>query len=279
MKASMTPTVAGPPGLFTGNAAAMASYYDTVLLPGLFGPWADDLVTRLPMRASDQVLDVACGTGALSASLAARLTAGGRVLGVDLAPAMLSIGRGKSMPDTQFCVGDAVALPVKDGQFDGVVSQQGLQFVPDRAAAVREMRRAARGGAWLAVACWTAAAEQVPMLAFRTALQDRGWAEAAAALTTPFSLADPTELAALVADNGFGAVRVETVTLEVHLPEPAVFAHGYAQVPPFQSAYLAATQDERDAFVDDVAGRLAAYKSAYGMSAPMTSSLVFAAAV
>ncbi|MDQ1726718.1 MAG: hypothetical protein QOK14_763 [Frankiaceae bacterium] len=266
------------PALFAGDASAMANYYDAVLVPGLFKPWAEDLASRLPLAPTDHVLDVACGTGALSAAIAARLADGGRLLGTDLAAGMLMMAERKAIPRARFRVGDAVAQPVADAEFDGVTCQQGLQFVPDRAAAVREMRRALKPGGWLAVACWTAVAEQVPMVAFWTALRNRGWTDAADALAAPFALWDKDELARLVTGSGFEDVRVETVTRDVHLPAPRDFAHGYAQVPPFRAAYLAATQDERDAFVADVDAQLASYANADGTSAPMTSNIVFATA-
>jgi ubiquinone/menaquinone biosynthesis C-methylase UbiE len=276
---SSGPVASAAPALFAGDATAMANYYDTVLVPGLFMPWAVDLASRLPLAPTDHVLDVACGTGALSAAIAARLTDGGRLLGTDLAAGMLMMAVRRAIPRARFRVGDAVAQPVDDAGFDGVTCQQGLQFVPDRAAAVREMHRALKPGGWLAIACWTHISDQVPMLAFWSALRNRGWTDAANALAMPFSLCDKDELAGLVASSGFQDVRVETVTRDVHLPKPRDFAHGYAQVPPFAADYVAATGEERDAFADDVEAQLSSYATADGTSAPMTSNIVFATAV
>ena len=276
----MTESAGGPPsavpGLFAGDAGAMAAYYDTYLVPGLFRPWATELVARLPLEPADAVLDVACGTGALSAALAARLGDGGRVLGVDLAPGMVLLAERKGIPRTRFRVGDALALPVGDGEFDGVTCQQGVQFMPDRTAAVREMRRALRDGGWVAIACWTRIDEQVPMVAFHSALTRRGWTAAADALLVPFSLSAPDELRELLSRNGFSDVSVETVTRAVQLPAAREFAHGYAQVPPFRTAYLAATEEEREAFADDVVASLEAFATPGGVSAPMTSLVAVA---
>ena len=109
----MQPTPSAPesaPGLFAGDASAMSSYYDSVLVPGMFTPWARDLVTRLPLSPGDHVLDVCCGTGALAEALVARLTDGG-VLGTDLAPAMVAAAERKDIPRAMFRVGDAMAQP------------------------------------------------------------------------------------------------------------------------------------------------------------------------
>ena len=264
-------------GLFTGDASAMSSYYDSVLVPGMFTPWARDLVARLPLSPGDHVLDVCCGTGALAEMLVERLTEGG-VLGTDLAPAMVAVAERKDIPRAMFRVGDAAAQPVADGDFDGVTCQQGLQFVTDKAAAVREMHRVLRPGGWLAVSCWTTIGDQVAMAAFWTALVNRGWDTAAAAIAVPFSLPEAGELAALAAASGFVDVRIDTVTRDIVLPVPAEFAHGYAQVPPFAAPYAAATPQEREAFVADVVRLLSPYTDGTSTTTPTTSHLLFATA-
>ncbi len=268
-----------PPALFGGDATAMAEFYDTAMVPGLFTPWAEDLVDRVPLAAGQRVLDVACGTGVLAAALAARLVDnGGSVLGVDLAPAMVARAVAKQIAGATFRVGDALAQPVSDGEVDGVTCQQGLQFMPDRLAVLREMRRALRSGGWLAVSCWTQISEQPPFAAFANALGARGWAVEAAAIGVPFCLFDADELAALAAQAGFAAIRVETETLQVALPPARVWADGYANVPPFAGAYKAATPQEREVFLSDVEERLSPFATAAGVVAPMTSNILIAAA-
>ncbi|MDT5341895.1 MAG: hypothetical protein QOE52_1079 [Mycobacterium sp.] len=268
-----------PPALFGGDATAMADFYDTAMVPGLFTPWAEDLARRVPLAAGHRVLDVACGTGALAAVLAAHLVGGGGgVLGTDFAPAMVARAEAKGIPGATFRVGDAVAQPVPDGEFDGVTCQQGLQFIPDRLGAMREMRRALRVGGWLAVSCWTQISEQPPFAAFAAALAGRGWTVEAAAIGVPFSLFDPGDLVALAEQAGFGAIRIETVTLQVVLPPARAWADGYAHVPPFVGAYTAATPHDRELFLSHVEDQLSPFATADGVAAPMTSNILTATA-
>ena len=135
-----------------------------------------------------------------------------------------------------------------------------------------------RDGGWLAVSCWTQISEQPPFAAFATALAGRGWTVEAAAIGVPFSLFDPGDLVALAEQAGFGAIRIETVTLQVVLPPARVWADGYAHVPPFAGAYQAATPEDREAFLSHVENQLSAFATASGVAAPMTSNILLASA-
>jgi len=54
----------------------------------------------------------------------------------------------------EYVEASAAELPFQDGRFDAVLCQQGLQFFPERAAAVREMRRVLRRGGVAGIAVW-----------------------------------------------------------------------------------------------------------------------------
>jgi SAM-dependent methyltransferase len=88
-------------------------------------------------RPTDRVLDLACGTGLVSAVFVGRV---GRIVGVDITAAMAEQAR--HFLD-ELVIAPAEALPFPDGQFDVVVSRQGIQFMtlPD---AIREMVRVTR---------------------------------------------------------------------------------------------------------------------------------------
>jgi len=101
-----------------------------------------DDVRRLlrPASAGETLLDVGCGTGHWSAFL---VEMGYQVTGVDVSPAMIEVARA-AMPECTFQVADAHQLPFDDGAFDVVASMATLEFLPDQAAAIREMARCAR---------------------------------------------------------------------------------------------------------------------------------------
>lgn len=102
-------------------------------------------------------LDVGCGPGNVTASLARAAGPGGLALGLDLSEAMLVRAvRAQAGPQIGFLRADAQRLPLRDETVDAVVSIAMLQLVPDPAAALAEMARVLRAGGRLAVMVPTA---------------------------------------------------------------------------------------------------------------------------
>src|SRR5262249_26707470 len=110
----------------------------------------------------------------------------------------------------------ADALQVDSHVFDVIVCQQGLQFFPDKPAALREMKRAGRHGARVGVACW-APIETQPMFAAMARALDEYFGEEAGRgyLGGPWGLTDADELGRLVEDAGFTEVNIEQRSLTV----------------------------------------------------------------
>jgi arsenite methyltransferase len=102
----------------------------------------------LAARPGEQLLDVGCGPGFTVAELLDDVGPRGRVVGVDVSAPMLAVAahRCAGTGDVTFLEGDATALPVDDGVFDGVICMQVLEYVADLAAALAEMKRALRPG-------------------------------------------------------------------------------------------------------------------------------------
>lgn len=117
--------------------------YDRGLGPVLFEHYAQDMAHRAALRAPRAVLEVAAGTGVVTRKLRDVLHPQARLTATDLNAPMLDVARAKFKPgeDVAFSVADALALPFADGAFDCLVSQFGLMFFPDKAAAHREAWR------------------------------------------------------------------------------------------------------------------------------------------
>ncbi|MEM7025546.1 MAG: class I SAM-dependent methyltransferase [Pseudomonadota bacterium] len=122
------------------------------------GRWSRRLAVRFldfaGLEDAGSVLDAGCGTGALSSELLAR-TEKARIVGIDLSAAYIAHARDSlSDPRIRFEIGDLIALPFADGEFDHVYSQLVLQFVPDSRRAVGELVRVTRPGGKVSAAVW-----------------------------------------------------------------------------------------------------------------------------
>jgi len=207
--------------------ASAAEVYEELYLPAMFQEWAPRLADAARVRSGQRVLDVACGTGVLARALAERVGHGGAVVGLDINEGMLAVARRKG-PRVEWREGAAEALPFAEAAFDAVVSQFGLMFFHDRAAAIREMLRVLRPGGRLAVAVWDAL-ERVPAYAAFVALLDRLFGRGTAeALRSPFVLGDPDGLRALFRSGG--APDVEIVTHQGTVRFPTLETWVYADV-------------------------------------------------
>src|SRR5262244_133860 len=121
--------------------------YERSLVPSIFGPWANDLVDVAALQPGERVVDIACGTGIVARAAARRVGADGSVVGLDLSMPMLEAARSAATAEgvsIEWREGSAVKLPLVEAAFDVVLCQQGLQFVPDRRAALGEMHRVLR---------------------------------------------------------------------------------------------------------------------------------------
>jgi arsenite methyltransferase len=109
-----------------------------------------------PLNPGDAVLDLGCGAG-VDSLVAARLVGpGGRVVGLDVTPAMLERARGNQaqlgLANLTFQVGDAEALPFPDGNFDAVISNGVFNLTLDKEKALKEAHRVLKPGGRLLLA-------------------------------------------------------------------------------------------------------------------------------
>jgi ubiquinone/menaquinone biosynthesis C-methylase UbiE len=173
-----------------------AEIYEEFFLPALFQEWTERVADAAQIQGGDRVLDVACGTGVLARTVAARVSPTGSVIGLDVNPGMLAVAAQKA-PHIDWRHGQAEALPFDAASFDAVVSQFGLMFFEDREAAIREMARVLRPGGRVAVAVWDSLDNTPGYAAMVELLHNLFGEHAARGLRTPYNLGDKTTLRAL----------------------------------------------------------------------------------
>jgi trans-aconitate methyltransferase len=121
-----------------------AELYDAA--HGFVWTFGRELLGMLAPREGERILDVGCGTGHLTAGIAA---AGARVLGIDQSPAMIEQARA-NYPAIEFAVQDARALPYR-AEFDAVFSNAVLHWVQPAGDAAAGIARALKPGGRLVV--------------------------------------------------------------------------------------------------------------------------------
>jgi ubiquinone/menaquinone biosynthesis C-methylase UbiE len=114
------------------------------------------------VRPGFHVLDIGCGTGAITSGIAKAVGPEGSVVGVDRDESLLAIAREEhgAIGNLRFESGDA-ALLAFDGRFDFVASSRALLWMPDPGLAIAKMKQAAKSGGAvvvldynLAANCW-----------------------------------------------------------------------------------------------------------------------------
>src|ERR1700755_3166224 len=160
----------------------------------------------------ERVLDVGCGAGASSLALAARVGAGGQVLGVDISEPLIGRARALAPQDTPalFRVADASSAELPEGAFDILFSRFGVMFFDDPTAAFAHMRRALRPGGRVAFVCWRSAAEndwvRLPMGALKGILAPSAPPDPEA--PGPFSFGDRGRVSRILTAAGFADIAI-----------------------------------------------------------------------
>lgn len=171
----------------------------------------------------ERVLDVGCGAGASSRALAARVGAGGQVLGVDISEPLIDRARTLAQQDTPalFQVADASSAELPQGAFDILFSRFGVMFFDDPTAAFAHMRRALRPGGRVAFVCWRGAAEndwvRLPMGALMGIVPPSALPDPEA--PGPFSFGDRERVARILTAAGFTDIAISPFDASVPFGE------------------------------------------------------------
>ena len=143
------------PDRIAGMFDAIAPRYDVlnhVLSAGIDRRWRDRALLALGLTGHETLLDVCTGT----ADVALQARGASRVIGVDFAAAMLSVGRRKVLAaeeDRRITLvrGDATRLPVRDRVADAATIAFGIRNVEEPERACAELARVMRNGGRLAI--------------------------------------------------------------------------------------------------------------------------------
>jgi ubiquinone/menaquinone biosynthesis C-methylase UbiE len=258
----------------SGNAAEL---YEQYLVPTIFVPWAQHLLSKAVPKQGDNILDVACGTGIVARMAKARVGATGRVVGVDLNGGMLSVARTIDAGGTiDWIEADVCAIPLEDNTFETAYCQQGLQFFPDKVAALSEISRLLHpGGKCLVVVAQSL--EKNPLMRSQVAALTRHVDESAAAgIRAVCGLSEGHEIAELFNAAGYRDVRWETVDLTLTYKDGREFVRNGIMSTPVAGVISTWPEESRNALLDDILEGFGNYFDGRSLTFPHVSSVVIA---
>ena len=169
--------------------------------------------------------------------------------------------------------GSATALPFVTSAFDVVVCQQGVQFFPDRLAALREMHRVLRPGGRVALVVWGALAHNPGHAALAQGLAHHMGTAVAAVLHTSFSLGDAEVFHRLLAQAGFRDVVLSRSVQILRFASPEAFVRVWVRGSVLGRAGVEVRDDVFTAMVSEVTAALRPYVTEEGLGVPIAAHL------
>lgn len=263
-------------------AGSAAETYERALVPAVFAAWAPLVVDLADPRLGERVLDVACGTGVVARLVAQRVGRTGEVVGLDLNPGVLAVAASITSNATPTSAAitwreaNATKMPLPDAAFEIAYCQLGLQFFPDRPAALREMYRVLVSGGRLGLMVWRGIEHSPGFGVLAGALARHVSAEAAGIMRAPFGLGEAEALRALVAAAGFRDITIRPVAGTVRFPSAARFVQDYVAGSPLAGHVVKVSDEARAALVSEVGDTLKSWFAGGALAFPIEAHLASA---
>jgi SAM-dependent methyltransferase len=173
-------------------------------------------------KPGEKVLDIGCGSGTTTLTLAARVGPMGEAVGIDISGPMLSAARRRAAEisaPVRFIEADATDYGFEPESFDLAFSQFGVMFFADPAASFRNIQKAMKRDGRLVFVCWRGPFENpwsaVPEAAARPFLPPP--APASPDAPGRYSFANPDRVKSILLQAGFHGIAMEKFDTRMHL--------------------------------------------------------------
>ena len=245
--------------------------YDTHIVDVFLQDYSRRLVEVAAIKPGDRVLDVACGTGVVTRLLAHKIGSAGQIVGFDLNAGMLARARASRETGAaiEWRVGSATDMPFADATFDCVICQHGLQFIPNKAAAVSEMHRVLADRGRTVISVWRSIEHCPWQAAIADAVERNVGSEQAAQIRSAFSFGDADQLQQVIVAAGFRGVEIRIERETIRHASMAEYVPGYISATPVAAAVAGLDKEAQAKFTTDVRDALAAYRVGGGLAAPI----------
>jgi trans-aconitate 2-methyltransferase len=195
-----------------------AATYDRVSAPQV--EWAERVLTRLPLRGDETVLDAGCGSGRVTQMLLDRLPEG-RVIAVDSAPSMVEHARAALDPERATVFRADLTELTLDRPVDAAFSNAVFHWIADHDALFARLHSALRPGGRLVAQCGGRGNVERFHEAAKAVAAEPPYAEHLAGWAGPWHFAGAEETAERLARAGFTGVETWLEPYPVTPPDPS----------------------------------------------------------
>jgi ubiquinone/menaquinone biosynthesis C-methylase UbiE len=212
--------------LVMSYAKAWLKWFDVIEAGA--APLSAKMIELADLDRAHDVLDVGTGIGEPAISAALALDSGGRILGVDRDPAMISIAydRAKESGATNidFTVADIETMSLGERDFDAILARWSLMFVGDTLGTFRKLAKSLRPGGRLVVAAWAAPGDVPALTLAKKAVHEHfGWPDSTYVVPRAFALSDTKATERTFFDAGFSNVSIEPFPVAFEFASSASF--------------------------------------------------------
>jgi SAM-dependent methyltransferase len=173
------------------------------------------LLDRLRLAGGEHVLEIGCGTAAVTLPLARAVGERGRVIAVDISEPMLEVARQHvaeaGLRNVTLLLGDAQVHTFEPAAFDIATSRMGVMFFAEPVTAFRNIRGALKPGGRLVFVCWAPLAENRHwLISYEIAVRLIGPPETAPETEVgPLAFGNPDYVRRILAGAGFADISIE----------------------------------------------------------------------
>jgi SAM-dependent methyltransferase len=241
------------------------------------------LLDRLRLAGGEHLLEIGCGTAAVTLPLARAVGERGRVVAVDISEPMLEVARQRvaesGLRNVTLLLGDAQLFAFEQAAFDIATSRMGVMFFAEPVTAFRNLRDALKPGGRLVFACWAPLAENRHwLISYEIAVRLLGPPATSEHEVGPLAFGNPNYVRRILAGAGFADISIERAHPTIIGGTPEEEARQALMMGP--TARLIETKNPSEAvrqkIADEVAAAFAALASAGPIRLPATIFLVTA---
>lgn len=209
---------------------------------------AEDFLGQTEFKGSEQILDVGCGDGKITAAMAAKVPLGS-VVGLDISHSMIEAAKGAltQQKNLSFQIGDAAKLNY-DQQFDLITSFTVMQWVLEQKAALKGFEKALKPGGRVWIQMPTGLPQPMQQ-ALEKVLSKDCWKSYFDCFSSPWQFYDAEEYRALLLEAQLLPNRLEVVTKHELFPSRAVFQAFLKQWFPYLRPL---TTEQKDLFLGEL---------------------------